>query len=794
MYAYEKLGAFYLGKRVDSDSQELVDELYLYDSKDLTTHGLVVGMTGSGKTGLSLSILEEAAIDGIPAIAIDPKGDIANLFLSFPNLDADSFAPWIDPAEAARNGLNVAEMAEKTAKLWRTGLKEWGQDGARIARFRQSCDLALYTPGSLSGRPLRVLQSFAAPSAAVMADGDALRDAINGVTAGLLSLLDIDADPIASREFVLIATILEHSWQQGEDVSLVRLVGLIQSPPFARVGLLDLETFFPSKDRMALVLRMNNLFASPGFSAWMEGEPLDIQRLLYREDGTPKISIISIAHLPDQQRMFFVSLLLNAMVSWVRSQPGTGSLRALLYMDEIAGFFPPVANPPSKPPMLTLLKQARAHGLGVLLATQNPVDLDYKGLSNIGTWFLGRLQTEQDKSRVLDGLEGASIGAFDREAIDRLLSGLGSRVFMVNNVHEDAPMLFHTRWALSYLRGPLTRDHIRQLSQSNAPLLPQPQEAEPTTTARVLLPAGVEERFVPFIAPKGNGRILYRPALAVRVRLHYILAKAGVDQWREGLYVAPLQADTDGDAAWEYGSLANIETLDEEPLSNTEFATLPDFVGVTKTWRGLKTRLKQTLYAKEQQFIYHASALKIYSEPPQSLGDFRASLTHSFREYRDRQLEQLKQKYMPKIERLNARISTQEDRLEREQDEHRSRKMNAVVSIGASILGALFGRKITSSRNVGRASSAIRKTTGISKSSGDVERAEERLEDLKQDMVALDEAFEEERATLEDQLTLDQVDINEQLVRPRKGDIEIGKIWVLWQPWIVDQDGVARPL
>jgi hypothetical protein len=408
---FEKLGAFYLGREYDLETAKPRDELLLYDAKDLTTHAVCVGMTGSGKTGLCLSLLEEAAIDGIPAIAIDPKGDLGNLLLTFPELRPEDFRSWIDPGEAARSGITLDELAEQTAKRWREGLAAWGQQPARIARFRDSADVAIYTPGANAGLPLALLRSFAAPPQAIRDDADALRERIAGAVSGLLSLVGIDADPLRSREHILLSRVLDEAWRAGREVQLADLVREIQSPSFKQVGVVDLESFFPAKDRFELAMSLNNLLASPGFAAWREGEPLDIQRLLYTSEGKPRLSILSIAHLSDAERMFFVTLLLNEVVAWMRSQSGTSSLRALLYMDEVFGYFPPTANPPSKMPMLTLLKQARAYGLGVMLATQNPVDLDYKGLSNAGTWFLGRLQTERDKARVLDGLEGASTAA-----------------------------------------------------------------------------------------------------------------------------------------------------------------------------------------------------------------------------------------------------------------------------------------------------------------------------------------------------------------------------------------------
>ncbi|MBL8826064.1 MAG: ATP-binding protein, partial [Planctomycetaceae bacterium] len=444
MQDFEQLGVFYLGKHYDLAAQKPREDLLLYDAKDLTTHAVCVGMTGSGKTGLCLSLLEEAAIDGVPAIAIDPKGDLGNLLLAFPKLQSSDFRPWVDPAEAVRKGLTPDQLAEQTAALWKKGLGDWGEDGARIQRYLDAVETTIYTPGSNAGIPLTVLRSFSAPPAAVLNDADAFRERINGAVAGLLALLGTTGDPLKSREHILVSTLLDRAWREGRDLDLATLIRDIQQPPIDRVGLIDLETFYPAKERFELAMQLNNILASPGFSAWMQGESLDIQKLFYQSNGKPRLTIISIAHLSDSERMFFVTILLNEVLAWMRSQPGTSSLRALLYMDEVFGYFPPTANPPSKQPMLTLLKQARAFGLGIVLATQNPVDLDYKGLSNAGTWFLGRLQTERDKARVLEGLEGASASAgrtFNRQQMEQTLAGLGNRVFLMNNVHDDAPVV-----------------------------------------------------------------------------------------------------------------------------------------------------------------------------------------------------------------------------------------------------------------------------------------------------------------------------------------------------------------
>jgi len=469
---FEKLGLFYLGRAYDLAQRKPKDDLVLYDSKDLVTHAVCVGMTGSGKTGLCIGLLEEAAIDGIPAILIDPKGDLANLALTFPELRAEDFQPWINEDDARRKGMTPQDYAAKQAETWRKGLESWGQGADRIRKFRDAADVVIYTPGSNAGVPVSILKSFAAPGQSILDDGELLQERVRTTATSLLSLLGIDADPVQSREHILISTIFNHAWQNGQDLDLAALIGQIQSPPVQRVGVLDLDSFFPAKERFALAMRLNNLLAAPGFENWMKGEALDVSSLLYTPAGKPKLAIFSIAHLGDAERMFFVSMLLNQVVGWMRTQSGTTSLRAILYMDEIFGYFPPVAEPPSKRPLLTLLKQARAYGLGVVLATQNPVDLDYKGLANTGTWFVGRLQTDRDKARLLDGLAGASAaagGAFDRTALDRTIGALGKRVFLMSDVHEDAPVVFESRWAMSYLRGPLTRQQIQTLMEGRRP-------------------------------------------------------------------------------------------------------------------------------------------------------------------------------------------------------------------------------------------------------------------------------------------------------------------------------------
>jgi hypothetical protein len=804
---YEKLGSFYLGRIWDPEAgAESRDELLLYDSKDLTTHALCVGMTGSGKTGLCVSLLEEAAIDGIPALVIDPKGDLGNLALNFPGLRPADFEPWIDPAEATRRGETVAEAAKRTAQLWRNGLADYGQGPERLERLAAAAEVAIYTPGSRAGRPLRVLPSLDAPPPALRDDPDALGDRIATTVSGLLALLGVDADPIASREHILLSNLLAHAWQEGRSVDFAGLVGAIQAPPFDRLGVLDLESFFPARERQALALRLNGLLASPGFAAWLDGEPLDVGRLLRASDGRPRIAVLSIAHLGDRERMFFVSQLLNEVIAWMRAQAGTSSLRALVYMDEIAGYFPPVANPPSKPPMLTLLKQARAFGVGIVLSTQNPVDLDYKGLANCGTWFLGRLQTEQDKARVLDGLEGASAAsgaAFDRAKLDRLLSGLGKRVFLMSNVHEDRPELFHTRWALSYLAGPLTREQIKALARTGAASAPEEAPAAPapeplegreaSAADRPLLPTGVPERFVSPRLGAASGVFVHRPALLGRARLHYADAAAGVDHWEERVLLAPLREPVGADPWEESTLLAAPPALGIEPGVTGKFAPLPSLAAREKSYATWGKKLASNLYRTQPLVLHRHRRLRRTSTPGQSEAEFRAELQQALREQRDREVEKLRRKYAPKLARLEDRIAAAERRAEVQREQARETKVAAAVSLGATVLGALFGRRARSVGTVGRAATTARSASRIGREQADVSRAEERVAELQEDLRRLSDEFEDAASALELDVDPASIALEEKVIRPRKSDVEVEPVALVWTPWRVSPAGIAEP-
>jgi hypothetical protein len=797
--AYEKLGLFYLGRRHDITTGTTLDEPVLYDSRDLVTHAVCIGMTGSGKTGLCLGLIEEAAIDGVPVIAIDPKGDLGNLLLTFPGLSAAEFRPWVNEDDARLAGLDADAFAAKQAAAWAAGLQVWGQDGARIERLRQSAEFTIFTPGSRAGRPVSILSSFSAPSAAEREDTELLAERASGTATSALVLAGVDAPP-RSREHSLVAALLSNAWQRGASLDLASLIREVQSPPFDKVGVVDLESFFPAKERFALAMQLNGVLAAPGFEVWLEGEALDPQTLFYDATGRPRVSVFSVAHLGDAERMFFVSLLMNQMVGWMRRQSGTTSLRAILYMDEILGYFPPVSSPPSKAPLLTLLKQGRAFGLGVVLATQNPVDLDYKGLANTGTWFLGRLQTERDKARVLDGLEGTA-GGLDRAEVDRLLSALKKRVFLLHNVHDSEPTVFESRWTLSYLRGPLARDQIKTLTaqRRESASAPVPAAAAPSVAAapaasaaparaaaaprgggRPVVPPGVEEFFLP--ADGVAAPLHYEPGVLGVARVSFSDRTLGVDTTSEVLYLAPVSDDAI-QVDWARAQkldLAAADLLRQPEDENADFAPL-GAAGQAKKYSVWQKAFARWLAQNERVELLRHPSLGIAAKAGESERDFRIRLQHEGRAGRDEALEAVRRKYAPKQAALAERLRRTEQAVEREQQQASDSKMQTAVSMGATLLGALFGRKTVSVGTLGRATTAARGVGRSMKEASDVKRATETVESVKAAAASLEGQLAEDLAAVTARFDQD-VELERIPLAPKRGQIEVQFVALAWSP------------
>ncbi|MBN1305388.1 MAG: hypothetical protein JXA13_13200 [Anaerolineales bacterium] len=808
MQDYEKLGVFYLGKVYDIKGKKTQEELLLYDSKDLVTHAVCVGMTGSGKTGLCIGLIEEAAIDGVPAILIDPKGDLGNLLLTFPNLKAEDFRPWINEDDARQKNLSPDEFAAKQAELWTKGIGGWGQDPERIQRLKDSAEFNIYTPGSQAGIPVSILKSFAAPEAAILEDGDLFQERISTTVTSLLGLVGIDADPVKSREHILLSTILGHTWQEGKDIDLAGLLQQIQAPPVDKIGVLDLESFYPSKDRFELVMALNNLLASPGFSAWLEGEALDIGKILYTPEGKPRISIFSIAHLNDPERMFFVSLLMNQVLGWMRGQSGTNSLRAIVYMDEIFGYLPPTKNPPSKTPMLTMLKQARAFGVAMVLSTQNPADLDYKALSNCGTWFIGRLQAERDKERLLDGLESASDSGFKRSEIEKIVSNLGKRVFMMNNTHEDTPEIFETRWVLSYLRGPLTRDQIKTLMdpiKSASPVKrssgtttissPVPAGAGAESATPPALPPDIKVLYIPVrgSAPSGSS-LIYQPGLFGAARITFSDTKNNINENREITHLTPI-TDNVIPVSWGEAQSCEIPANDLEKSSQGRalFSNLPSAAGQNKNYIKWNKEYATWLYGSETLQVYKSPSLKIISNPGEEKRDFRIRLQQVAREQRDEITETLRDKYANKLATLQERKRRAEQLVEKQKEQAKKAKLDTALNVSSTLLGAFTGRKVLSQSNISKAKSAMKGFTKAADESQDVKRAEETVEAIEQQIVELNAEFEGDIAELEAKTEPLTEELETVELKPRKSDINILLVSLAWVPYWQDKNGERIP-
>ncbi len=785
---YEKMGLLYLGRELDMDGVPAGEAPFLYKNKNLTTHGIIIGMTGSGKTGLGIDLIEEVSMDGVPSIIIDPKGDMGNLMLTFPECRAEDFQPWVDPTEAARRELSVEAFAERTATQWREGLAEWGEDLSRIGELRRRTEVAIYTPGSSAGLPVSVLSSFEAPSQDVMDDADTLNSMVSATVTSLLALIGVKGDPLQNREHILLSSLLLHHWRRGESPNMERLIGDIVSPPFDKVGVFPLESFYSQSERMKLAVTLNNILASPGFAAWMQGEPLDIQRLLYSSDGRPRTVIFSISHLTDDERMFFVTMLLNAFIGWMRRQQGASSLKALLYMDEIFGYFPPTANPPSKKPMMMLLKQARAFGVGVVLATQNPVDLDYRGLANIGSWFVGRLQTRQDQDRVVEGIVGASDGNVKTAEVRRMLGSMKGRQFLLNSVYLEEPVLFETRWVMSYLKGPMSKNDIRRLME-NRPVTESISQSEirpPMAASRDVGSAGmapVLERKMaqryhlasPVEAPD------FDPWLGFIASVRYYDARRNIDiveSWNRRLYL---------DRQWsrpDWDLLEEVSSPDDWAMSAPEGAKyypLPGALSALSSLRSLEKEYADWLYQNRRLELFRVKDLQLESTPGETEADFMVRVGDCLRDRREQAVEKLRQRFEVKQKRLEARLEKALVKVEKERQDVQTKTADTLISFGTAVLGAFFGRRAFSATNIRRAATGVRGVGRVSRERGDVKRAEDEVVRLREDIDLMATEIEEKVTDLSEEYAVEKYTTEVFAIKPRRADIFDLEAVLLWE-------------
>ncbi len=791
-YPYEKLGLLYLGRELDLDSHEPSNLPLLYKNKNLTTHAAIIGMTGSGKTGLGVALIEEAIMDNVPSIIIDPKGDMGNLLLSFPDLRAEDFSEWIDPASAAAKDLSVPDYAEQVATTWRDGLASWGQTGDRIRMLKEKTDMTIYTPGATAGVPVSVLSSFKAPPEKILNDIDTLNSLVNSTTTSLLALVDVSGDPLQSREHILLSSLLLYFWRKGDDLSLEDLIGNIVNPPFDKVGVFPLDIFYGQSKRMDLAMSLNNILASPTFAAWTEGVPLDIQRILYSESGRPQTAIFSIAHLSETERMFFVTMLLTQFTGWMRRQQGSSSLKALLYMDEIFGYFPPTANPPSKKPMLLLLKQARAFGVGIVLATQNPVDLDYKGLSNIGTWFVGRLQTSQDQDRVVDGIVGASDGNLDARLARSLLSDMKGRQFLLNSVHLEEPLLFETRWVMSYLKGPISKADIKKLMEKKKTIISSTEFSEsfssesPSSGTNILpgnpplLGRGIEQLY--FLQNVMSDETRFEPWLWAIGSVRFFNSSRNIDVVKNvslRLYLDEEFNRADWPSA-ETGPHTTEDCIGASP-ENSTFYPLPSLFSEMKDLKRLEKGFSDYLYQNERQNLFRIQGTKFESVPEESQGDFNVRFGDHLREEKDVAIEKLRKKYEIRQDRLEKKLQTAFNRLEKEKVDVKTKTTDSLISFGVAAVGAFFGRKVLSASNIGKAATGMRSVGRVAKEKADVTRAEELVEELQQERDDLSVEIEERINELAETFSNDNYEVEQFSIKPRRSDIFDVRMMLLWE-------------
>ncbi len=770
---YEKAGLFYLGKDVDKSTFEATEILTLLKNKNFTTHAAIIGMTGSGKTGLGIDILEEAAIDNIPSIVIDPKGDMADMLLTDPDFKPESFLPWVED-EAKSKGADPLEYAAKTAAMWREGIESFGQDSNRVAKFA-AVDKTIYTPGSSAGIGINILSSLSTPSSEILEDTDSFTAYLGSTVASLLALVEIEANPLESKEFILLSQIIANAWRSGQNLGIDTLVGAVINPPFKKIGVLPLESFYPQSERFKLANKFNSVIASPAFMGWLSGESLDIQKLLYGSDGNARVSIFSIAHLNESQRMFFVTLLLNKIIAWMRLQSGSNRLRAMLYMDEIYGYFPPIKNPPSKEPMITLLKQARAYGLGVVLSTQNPVDLDYKGLSNIGTWCIGRLQTTQDIERVIDGLGGKIDSSFSKKEIATLLANLKKRTFFLKSAHIDDIRLFGTRWVMSYLKGPLKKDEISALmaAKKESTVVPQSISSTPTAAddnfvSNVVFSGNVVQRFE--IDPTGQNR--FTPTIGASVEVAYQDARRGIDTSKH----LELMLNLEGLQNYNWDESEELDTALEnfakKAPSGAKFKHLNDFVAKDSGLKLAKRSLKEYIYKEQKMELYRQKRLRIESEVGESLNDFTYRVEDVLKEKYEEKLEELQERYKRKLDRLESQLDNAQRKVEKEKADQTS----SIISAGISIVSALFG-----SRSMTRLSTAANRSGRVMKERGDISRAQAKVEELEERISELQAELEEKIDELHSDYSLDNYEIDTIFIKPKKSLIDINEVALLWR-------------
>jgi len=784
-------GKFYLGKEISPENKTLTDKNYFYKADHLTTHGVIFGMTGSGKTGLCIDLLEEAIEEEIPLIIIDPKGDLVNLALMFPDLSPREFLPWVSASEAAKDGISLEEYAKKTAEKWQQGLNSWGIDKAQVAAVKEKADVRVFTPGSAMGMKISIVEGFKKPDGDFEADEEGMVDKIRSSVSALLAMLDVDADPLQSKPHILISSIIEHYWRLGRSVAIEDLIINIQKPPIQKLGVFTIDQLMEEKERIELSFKLNNLIASPSFRFWSSGMPLSAAELMKKTGSKVPVNIFYIAHLSDNERMFFVTLLLNEIVYWMRQQPGSGSLKYLFYMDEIFGYLPAYPqNPPSKVPLLTLLKQARAFGLGVILATQNPKDIDYKGLTNMGTWFIGKLQAENDRNRVIEGLIGAvSQGgeAPDAAQLNSMITSLETRKFLVKNVNVPGLTIFQGRWAMSYLAGPITREQIKSMLEQQGKLKVESKAAEKPLAGPGQAAVSKEQK--PYLVPyMPENQASLEPLFdhsAGAAAGHYspyfhLDGEVIFDDQPLALYIRkPFHAAAPLDAiiAWKKEHIGDKPVeYDKAAMENVEgFEPLKTKVDYTLVKRHIAS-FKDFLFANYTLSLFVNKELNLVSQEGETREAFNQRCRDVVEKMIDREVEKVKNSYETKIRRIEDRMETEKAKADRLAKEHRSRQTEELISVGESVLGMFLG-----SKSLRGLSSAARKRRVTANSGHKEEETQQKVANMDEDLALLKEELENRVADVEDSFYEKADRVEPFDVRLEMNDIIVARQAVLWR-------------
>ncbi len=739
---------------------------------------------------------------GVPAILIDPKGDLTNLALTFPDLSGPEFAPWVNESDVEKSGGSREEFAAAQAQLWTSGLAEWELGPADVKSLHDGVEVRIYTPGATHGIPLNIVGSLKAPAPG--SDPTLITEEIDAYCSSLLNLIGVDADPLSSREHILLANIIADSWNAGRDLDLAGLVAAVQQPPIRKVGVLELDAFFPATDRGKFAMKLNGLLASPSFATWLQGDPIDIGTLLRSPDGRPRASVITTSHLSDEQRQSVTAMVLAKLITWMRQQSGTGDLRALLYMDEVAGYLPPTANPPTKAPIMLLLKQARAFGIGVVLSTQNPVDVDYKALSNAGTWLVGRLQTEQDKARLLSGLSSAA-GTIDVDLVSATISGLAKREFVLKRASQDKVEVITTRWAMSYLRGPLTREQISSLKPGTAPepdpapapsppsdpaaVAPVPSTAADATPATLdddetpvapTIAAGVPVRFLdPGASWTGEFGVVpgsrLRGAVMARVTLRYDDAKAGIRNDQEYECVLFPIAERVDPASWRAVDYDDRDLV-MDPPPGAVYQLLPSVTSTKTWWNALERELADHLARNQTLKISANPALKLYSRVDETPEDFAARCQAAAADQADRAVAALKSKYEKKLATVQRRLDTANTAVDRTRQAQSATYQDAAMDTVGSMLGGIFGGRRSRTSVTSTANKAMAARSKVA-------AAESKANDVAAEMAGLEQELADEIMTLSEQANETAAQISQVDITLAKSDVKVIAFSLVWFPF-----------